>query len=87
MARRRVLAVVASGDAVSRRLGGGLLPRCWEQNRGRDWWRKAGESRGKGVKTSDAGRLHSRRRVLTGGAEVPLPTARLRERNTPRNTS
>ena len=32
----------------------------------------------KGVKRSDAGSLHSRRRVSTGGLEDPLPIVRLR---------
>jgi hypothetical protein len=35
----------------------------------------------KGVETADAGSLPSRRRVSTGGAEDPLPIARLPERD------
>jgi len=33
---------------------------------------------------ADAGSLHSRRRVSTGGAEDPLPMVRLPEPDTPR---
>jgi hypothetical protein len=39
----------------------------------------------KGVEMADAGSLHSRRRVSTGGAENPLPMVRLPERSPLRN--
>jgi hypothetical protein len=49
----------------------------WGQERGRDRRPNGAEACGKGVEMADAGSLHSRRRLSTGGSEDPLPMVRL----------